>query len=76
MVAYRPVSEECQEIQRSHNRTLGVENQSCFSRSDLWARLERNLSRVEDAWPEEEDGGETVPVREKDTPRQSGTHVN
>ena len=76
MVAYRPVSEECQELQRSHNRTLGVENQSCLSRSDLWARLEKNLSRVEDAWPEEEDGGETVPVREKDTPRQSGTHVH
>ena len=76
MGAYRPVSEECQELQRSHNRTLGVENQSCLSRSDLWARLEKNLSRVEDAWPEEEDGGETVPVWEKDTPRQSGTHVN
>ena len=76
MVAYRSVSEECQELQRSHNRTLGVENQSCLSRSDLWARQEKNLSRVEDTWPEEEYGGETVPVREKDTPRQSGTHVN
>ena len=76
MVAYRPVSEECQELQRSHNRTLGVENQSCLSRSDLWARLEKNLSRVEDTWPEEEDGGETVPVRQKYTPRQSGTHLN
>ena len=76
MGAYRPVSEECQELQRSHNRTLGVENQSCLSRSDLWARLEKNLSRVEDTWPEEEDGGETVPVREKGTPRKSGNHLN
>ena len=74
--AYEPDSEECQELQRSYNRTWGLENQSCLSRSDLWARLEKNLSRVEDAWPEDEDERKTLPVREKDTPRQPDTHVN
>ena len=74
--AYRPDSEEYQELQRSHNYTLGLENQSCLIRSDFPTRLEKNLSRVEDAWPENEDGGGTVRVLECDTEHKLDAHVN
>ena len=69
-------SKECLELQRRCNRTLRLENQSCLSRSKLRARLENNLSRVENAWPEDEDEGETVPVRESDTKRKLDAQLN
>ena len=43
-----PDPEECQELQRSYNHTLGLENQSFLSRSELRARLDKNLSTVDD----------------------------
>ena len=67
---------EFQELQRSYDRTLGIENLSCLSSSELRARLEKNLSRVEEAWPENEDGGDTVPVRGSDTELKSDAQVN
>ena len=74
--AYRSDFEECQELQRNDNHALDLENQSCLWRSDLRARLEKNLSRVEHPWPDDEAGGETVLVRENDTERKSDAHVN
>ena len=65
--ACRTDSEECQELHRSYDSTLGLEHQSCLSRPELRPRPEKNLSRIEHPWPEEEDGTETVPVRESDT---------
>ena len=73
---YRPDSEECQELQMIYNRTLGLENQTCLTRSTLRARLENNLSRVNDAWLEDEDGEETFPVQESDTERNSDIQLN
>ena len=73
---YRPDSEECQELQRSYNRIVVLEKHLFLSRSELQARLQKNLSRVEDAWPEDEDGGGIVPVRESDTEHKSDAHVN
>ena len=65
----QPDSKECQELQRSCIRALGRENQSCLNRSELRSRLEKNMTRLEDAWPYVEEVGETVPVpvRETDT---------
>ena len=62
MKACRSVSEEFQELEGSSNLTLGHENQTCSRESELRTRLEKSLPRVEDARPEDEDGGETVPV--------------
>ena len=61
--AYKLDSEACLELQRTYNRTLGLEIQSCLRIFELRSRLEKKLSWIENEWPEDEDGVGTVTVR-------------
>ena len=68
--------EDCHELQRTYDRTLDLEHQYCINMSELRAKLVRNLSTVGHPWPEEEDGGEIVPVRESYNERKSDAQFN